>query len=220
MSKEFDPNNLKDIKELEKFKEKNLKSANKEPDKKEKIKFYILVCSFFALMVIILIVAICLPKNNDDDTENEPQITYTYLDLQETLHFSNGLDITINSFYFTNSFNSIKPSSTTDNILCVVGVKLYNTSTSNISFGSWHSAYDYDLIYDKEYEYLDRWNTAYTAFLRNHDDIKPLSTLTAYICYEVPNVIQTTEKDLEIKFTYMNKKEDVYIWKLRGIESI
>ena len=179
------------------------------------------ICIMIAMISLCGFLGGCFGDDKTPDNEPETEYTYTYLDLQETLHYSNGLDITINSFYFTNSFNSIKPTSTTDNTLCVVEITLYNASTSNISFrGIWSYTYDYDLIYDKEYKYGDRWNTAYTAFLRNHDSIKPLSTLTAYMCYEVPNVIRTTEKDLEIKFTYVNKKEDVYIWKLRETESI
>lgn len=94
----------------------------------------------------------------------------------------------------------------------MVDVKITNATnkTKELKSGTFFpsSVYTYYLIFDNDYSYGGTYQQ-YTNFLLAYNEIEPLQTIDASLCFSVPNVVKTdTGKELKLKFK-KNKIDDV-----------
>ncbi len=174
---------------------------------------------FIILGVIAAILAIIIPLTlkNGNGTGQEKNKEYTH-QIEEVVEYE-GLKIKIYNYQFTSSFCGITASNNAGEILCIVDVSLTNISEKEIAlqddFIFSTQVYSYCLIFDENYKYNSVFKE-YTDFLCAYKNIKPLQTINASLCFIVPNVVNTENKSLKIKFSKNKVDADViHYWILR-----
>lgn len=192
--------------------------VGQQPRKRKKKVIAIVLTIFFVFFVIGLVCSIT-GNTKDDSTEPAGPEEFTH-EIAESVEYD-GLSIKIYDYNFLDSFCGISPPSNTGETLCVVDVRITNTTNKTIYFkeGSFFPSlvYTYHLIFDQEYEYGSVFKD-YTNFLDSFSSISPLQTINASLCFIVPNAVEANgNKELKIEFK-KNKVKDVdeiHYWILR-----
>lgn len=171
----------------------------------------IIVIAFLVFLVIAAIVAGATAGKEGEDDGSQPSIQQFTHDLNEEIEYD-GLKIKVYSGHYESSFCGIEEPSQTGKILFVVDVKITNVTSKTKKFKSGtyfpSPVYTYDLIFDNDYSYGGTYKQ-YTNFLLAYNEIEPLQTIDASLCFSVPDVVKTdTVKELKLKFK-KNKIDDV-----------
>lgn len=174
----------------------------------------IIVIAFLVFLVIAAIAAGSTTgeeSENDEDGDSQPSIQQFTHDLNEEIEYD-GLKIKVYGGHYESSFCGIEEPSQTGKILFVVDVKITNATnkTKELKSGTFFPSpvYTYDLIFDNDYSYGGVYKQ-YSNFLLAYNEIDPLQTIDASLCFDVPNVVKTdTGKELKLKFK-KNKIDDV-----------
>lgn len=195
-----------------------MENKDKEKNIDEKKKNAAIIIGIIAGIIVFVIFFVTSYNVSNKDKENSSLTEYNY-NIGQTAKYD-GLEISITDFSYKSFFCGISVSSSTDNTLCVVDVKLKNTTSKAIklydqllTYTSYK--YNYTLIYNNSIEYNETW-TEFADFINTHEEIKPLETITASLCYKIPNEVKNSSKKLELSFS-LNKTDapEFHIWTLR-----
>lgn len=133
------------------------------------------------------------------------------------------LEFTVLNFNFSKYIIDVKGGNEAgeNNKYCNVEVSIYNPTPNSLNFTDdavffENTLFNYTLVYNKEYKYYSTWIPGYTNFIGNYEDIRPLETITAYVCFEVPEQIVIAEEEVYMALSRNDADDETeFRWILR-----
>ena len=195
---------------------KNDQAPSREPQQTQKLnkkQIAILTIGILIAILALTAAAIFIGRLSEDKPEDiAPESTQatttktTYYSVGETATYDD-LEITIDSFSYQQGFCGIEIPSSNDNTLCIIEVTLHNPTNTRKSLqtGTYikNGVYIYNFLYDGKISYSGIFKS-YSDFLLAHQSIDPLETITASLCFEIPNTVKNSKKSIELEFS-LNK---------------
>lgn len=154
------------------------------------------------------------------EEDNAPVITT--ISVGETIVLDE-LEFTVLDFNFSDYIIDVKGGNEAgeNNKYCNVEVSIYNPTPNSLNFTNdavffENTLFNYTLVYNKEYKYYSTWIPGYTNFIGNYEDIRPLETITAYVCFEVPDQIATSDEEVYMSLSRNDADDETeFRWILR-----
>lgn len=194
------------------------------------------------LLALVVVSSVFFRGCNDDSSASDPDETpsvsedvddpdisvednapvITTISVGETIVLDE-LEFTVLDFNFSDYIIDVQGGSKAgdNNKYCNVEVSIYNPTPESHDFTDdavffENTLYNYTLVFDKEFKYYSTWIQGYTNFLGNYEDIRPLETITAYVCFEVPEQIASADEELYVALSHNSSDDETeFRWVFR-----